>query len=80
MAGRKPKPGRSIPVVFRLREGENDETLSRLRQLPKGQWSSYIRRVLAGAPVEVHDKALAEESAEVRAGLDALAGMWDDEE
>ncbi len=74
--GRPPKPGRSIPVTVRLREGEHDSILARLRTLPKGKWSSYIRRILDGARIEALDEALQQESASLTADLD---GMWDDE-
>jgi len=73
--GRPRKPGRSIKIALRLREGEHDAILERLRQLPRGHWSRYIRRVLDGAPVEALDDALAQESKILTAALD---GMWDD--
>ena len=44
--GRKRKPGRRVFVGLFLREGEDDKTIERLAQLPRGQRSSYIRRVL----------------------------------
>ena len=73
--GRPRKPGRSIRITIRLREGEPemDAILQRLAGLPVGQRSAYIRRVLAGAPVEALEEALAEESGELTAALD---GMW----
>jgi hypothetical protein len=73
--GRPRKPGRSIFVGLRLREGEHDTIIARLKKLPKGRWSAYIRRVLDGAPVEALDDALAQESEEL---ANALNGMWDD--
>ncbi|MBU1880244.1 MAG: hypothetical protein KJ734_14955, partial [Chloroflexi bacterium] len=54
---------------------EHDEVLARLDRIPPGQKSTYIRRVLAGAPVEVLDQAIKE--TKFVAGL--LDGMWDDE-
>lgn len=77
--GRPAKPGRRIFVGIFLREGEDDKTIKRLAELPEGKRSAYIRRVLSGAPVEVHDSALAVESETVRAGLDAMAGAWEEE-
>ena len=76
--GRPRKPGRSIRITIRLREGEPevDAILQRLVSLPAGQRSGYIRRVLAGAPVEAQEQTLAEESVELTAALD---GMWDDD-
>ena len=74
--GRPRKSGRSIRVTVRLREGEHDRILERLRQLPKGKWSPYIRRVLDGAPVGALDEALEQESAALAAALD---GTWDDD-
>ena len=65
-------------MTIRLRAGESgaDAILERLARLPVGHRSAYIRRVLAGAPVEALEEALAEESAELTAALD---GMWDDD-
>ena len=76
--GRPRKPGRSVRVTIRLREGEPgaDAILQRLARLPVGHRSAYIRRVLMGAPVEALEAALAEESAELTAALD---GMWEDD-
>jgi len=76
--GRPRKPGRSIRVTIRLREGEPgaDAILQRLARLPVGRRSAYIRRVLTGAPVEALEAALVEESAELTAALD---GMWEDD-
>lgn len=74
--GRPRKPGQSHRVTIRLRDGEHDTIIARLQALPKGRWSSYIRRVLDGAPVEALDEALREESEELTAALD---GMWDDD-
>ncbi len=59
-----------------MREGEHDPVIERLKALPKGRWSSYIRRVLDGAPVEALDEALRQESAELTSALD---GMWEDD-
>jgi len=78
--GRKRKTGRRVFVGFFLREGEDDKTIQRLKKLPRGQHSSYIRRVLNGAPAEAHDSALAAESERVASGLDALASAWGDED
>ena len=65
-------------MTIRLRAGESgaDAILERLARLPVGHRSTYIRRVLMGAPVEALEEALAEESAELTAALD---GMWDDD-
>ena len=78
--GRPCKSGKSWHFGFRLREGEgeNDKTLQRICQLPPGNRSEYIRRVLAGAPVEVHDEALAAELELARAAMVALDETWDD--
>lgn len=81
--GRPRKPGQSIRITIRLREGEPevDAILQRLARLPAGQRSAYIRRVLAGAPVEALEEVLSEESAELTAALDEMwAGDWEDEE
>jgi len=75
--GRPRKPGRSIRITIRLREGEDDAILARLRQVPKGRRSAYIRRVLAGAGVEVMDEVLAEEPELVTELLDS---MWEEED
>lgn len=80
--GRPRKVGRSIRVTLRLREGdpEVDAVLQRLAALPRGRRSAYIRRVLAGAPVEVLEEALAKETAELTASLDGMwAGDWEDD-
>ncbi|HNS51666.1 MAG TPA: hypothetical protein PKO09_10860 [Anaerolineae bacterium] len=80
--GRPRKAGRSIRVTLRLREGdpEVDAILQRLAELPRGRRSAYIRRVLAGAPVEVLEEALAQETAELTASLDGMwAGDWEDD-
>jgi len=74
--GRPPKTGKSYPISFRLREGEHDSVILRLHALPKGKWSSYIRRVLDGAPVKALDEALRQESAGLTSALD---GMWEDD-
>ena len=81
--GRPRKPGRSIRISIRLREGEPevDAILQRLARLPVGQRSAYIRRVLAGAPVEALEETLSEEGAELTAALDGMwADDWEDEE
>ena len=81
-SGRPRKAGRSVRVTLRLREGdlEVDAILQRLAALPRGRRSAYIRRVLAGAPVEVLDDALAKETAELTASLDGMwAGDWEDD-
>jgi hypothetical protein len=66
-------------ITFRLREGEHDPILARLRQLPRSQRSAYIRRVLSGAPVEVLDEALKRESEALTSALDgAWQADWDD--
>ena len=75
--GRPPKPGRSVRITIRLREGEDDAILARLARVPKGRRSAYIRRVLAGAGVDVMDEVLAEEPEVVASLLDA---MWEDED
>lgn len=64
-------------VTIRLREGEDDAILARLKRVPKGRRSAYIRRVLAGAGVEVMDEVLAQESELVTSLLDS---MWEDED
>ena len=74
--GRPPKAGRSVVITFRLREGEHDPILARLRQLPRNRRSAYIRRVLSGAPVEVLDDALKQESEALSSALD---GAWDED-
>ena len=74
--GRPPKAGQSVVITFRLREGEHDPVLARLRQLPRNRRSAYIRRVLSGAPVEVLDDALKQESEALSSALD---GAWDDD-
>lgn len=74
--GRPAKAGRSVRVTVRFREGEHDAILHRLRQLPRGRWSAYVRRVLDGAPPEALDDALAVESQALTAALD---GMWNDD-
>lgn len=79
--GRPRKPGKSHRVTIRLREGEHDTILSRLQALPAGKWSSYIRRVLDGAPVEALDEALRQESDALSADLNGMwDGDWDDDE
>ncbi len=78
--GRPAKNGKRVFVGIWFREGEHDDILARLNQLPERQRSSYIRRVLAGAPVEVHQAAFEAESEQVRSGLDALASAWGDED
>ena len=46
----------------------------------RGQRSAYIRRVLAGAPVEALDEALARESAALGIALDEMwADEWEDD-
>jgi len=80
--GRPRKAGRSIRVTLRLREGDPEvgAILQRLAALPTGRRSAYIRRVLAGAPVEVLEEALAKETAELTASLDGMwAGDWEDD-
>jgi hypothetical protein len=80
--GRPRKPGRSVRITLRLREGDRevDAILQRLAGLPRGRRSAYIRRVLAGAPVEALDEALANETAELTASLDGMwAGDWEDD-
>ena len=80
--GRPRKPGRSVRITIRLREGEPgaDAILRRLARLPRGQRSAYIRRVLAGAPVEALDEALARESAALGIALDEMwADEWEDD-
>jgi hypothetical protein len=73
--GRPPKPGRSVRVTIRFREGEHDEILQRLGEVGPGGWSAYIRRVLEGAPIEVLDRAIVEDDEMT----DALNSMWLDE-
>ncbi|HNS52037.1 MAG TPA: hypothetical protein PKO09_12750 [Anaerolineae bacterium] len=80
--GRPRKAGRSVRVTLRLREGdpEVDAILQRLAGLPRGRRSACIRRVLAGAPVEVLEGALAKETADLAASLDGMwAGDWEDD-
>lgn len=74
--GRPRKPGKSRKITIRLRDGEHDTIIQRLQALPRGKWSSYIRRVLDGAPVEALDQALQQESEGLTSALD---GMWDDD-
>ena len=74
--GRPPKAGRSVVITFRLREGEHDPILSRLRKLPRNRRSAYIRRVLSGAPVGALDEALRQESEALSSALD---GAWDED-
>lgn len=76
--GRPRKPGRSRRYTIRLREGEHDAILERIDCLPAGQRSAYIRRVLAGAPVDLLDGALVESDA-LAADLDAMWDDWEDE-
>jgi len=71
--GRPAKKGASVRVTVRFREGEHDEILERLKKLPEGGRSAYIRRVLAGAPVEALDAAMVEDQ-EMTDGLDS---MWE---
>lgn len=78
--GRPRKPGRSIKISFRLREGEDDAILARLAQVPRGRRGAYIRRVLSGAPVEVMDQALREEPESVAAKLNAMFADEDEED
>jgi hypothetical protein len=65
-----------VVITFRLREGEHDAILARLRRLPRRRRSAYIRRVLSGAPVEVLDGVLRQES---EALTSALGGAWDED-
>lgn len=74
--GRPEKPGRSIMITFRLREGEHDPILDRLLRLPHRNRSAYIRRVLSGAPVDLLDDAFEQESATLSAALD---DAWEDD-
>lgn len=67
--GRPAKRGRVHFVNIRLREGEHDLIIARLEALPLGKRSDYVRRVLEGAPVEVHEHA---ESAALTADLDSM--------
>ena len=76
--GRPRKAGRSVYVAVRLREGEHDEVLARLDLLPAGQRSSYIRRVLAGAPIDLLDTAQAQESERVASLLDTMPDGTED--
>ena len=76
--GRKPKPGQSVRWTIRFREGEDDEIIARLRQLPKGQVSEYIKRILAGTPMDMLDQAMVESDA-LSADLDSMLDDWDDE-
>jgi hypothetical protein len=46
------------------------------RWLPRNRRSAYIRRVLSGAPVEVLDDALKQESDMLTSALD---GAWDED-
>lgn len=81
--GRPRKPGRSLRFTIRLREGEPDDDaiLQRLARLPVGQRSAYIRRVLAGAPVEDMEEPIVRESVGLTAALDGMwAEEWEDEE
>jgi len=78
--GRPCKPGRSVIICFRLREGEDDAILARLAQVPRGRRGAYIRRVLSGAPVEVMDQALREEPESVAAKLNAMFADDDEED
>jgi len=75
--GRPQKKGRSVRVTVRLHEQDHVEILARLARLERGSVSAYIRRVLAGASVELLESALVE-SDELS---DALDGMldWEDD-
>jgi hypothetical protein len=76
--------GKMVRLNLRLREGrspEEDRLIERLEQLPKGQRSRYVRRVLTTGDVEpILDAELERETGRVASALDALATMWDDEE
>lgn len=74
--GRPRKEGRSILVSFRLREGEHDEILKRLRRIRPGGWSKYMRQVLGGASPEMLDDAMPEEG-ESDALSSALDMVWE---
>jgi len=69
-----------VRVTIRLRPGQDDAILERLARVPPGRRSAYIRRVLAGAPVEALDVALAQETERVASALDAMATLWEDED
>ncbi len=69
-----------VRLTIRLHPGDDDPILERLRRLPKGRWSGYIRNVLAGAPVEALDEALSRETELTAATLDRLGTMWGEEE
>ena len=77
-------PGKTVRLNLRLREGrspEEDRLIGRLEQLPKGQRSRYLRRVLATGEVEpLLDAELEQETGRVASALDAMAAMWDSEE
>lgn len=73
--GRPPKPGRGVRVTIRLHEADHGEIIARLEQIPAGQRSAYIRRVLAGAPVQVLDRAIEDDTL-----TNDLNAMWDDED
>jgi hypothetical protein len=85
--GRRGRPrafGETVRLNLRLREGrspEEDRLIERLAQLPKGQRSRYVRRVLTTGDVEpILDAELERETGRVASALDALATMWDGEE
>jgi len=76
--GRPAKPGREIRITIRLREGEHDDILERLKRVPKGEMATYVRRVLAGATPDLLDEALRESEA-LTSSLDGILDDWDDE-
>jgi hypothetical protein len=86
LAANKGKRGRprvryeETRVTVRFRTGRDDAILTRLKQLPPGRRAVYIRNVLAGAPVEALDEALARETERTAATLDRLGTMWGEEE
>lgn len=88
---RKRKRGRprvneeQIKVSFRLRRGRNsaeDALMDRLSLLTESrQRSRYLRRVLTTGEIDaVLDRELAQETQRVANALDAMAGLWDDDE
>lgn len=75
VTGRPPKPGRVYVVCIKLREGEHDAILERLRNLPRGYRSAYIRRVLSGAGIELLEESYRQESERLKGLLDEV---WED--
>jgi hypothetical protein len=82
--GRPALPGQQIKISFRLRQGRSqaeDALISRLDQLPPRHRSRFIRRVLTTGDIDaVLDREFERETGRVTAALDAMAGLWDDDD